>query len=59
MVNVNFGKVMILTNMMQADLGQVALKVGETVLGSMAYGAARNRVGGGEGLISEGLGGRL
>ncbi|KAF8813283.1 hypothetical protein BYT27DRAFT_6375673 [Phlegmacium glaucopus] len=72
MANVNFGKV---TNMTQADLGQAALKAGETVLGGMkllsgmAYGAARSRVGGGgdvgrasrggEGLVSAGLGGRF
>ena len=41
------------TNMTQAELGQAALKVGETVLGGMkflggmAYDAARNRVSGG------------
>ena len=34
------------TNMMQAELGQAALKVGETVLGGMACDAARSRVGG-------------
>lgn len=51
-IGMNFGKV---TNLTQADLGQAALKVGETVLGGMkllggmAYGAARSRVSGGDG----------
>ena len=58
MVNMNLGKV---TNMTQAELGQAALKVGETVLGGMkllggmAYGAARGRVSsGGGGRVSRG-----
>ena len=63
------------TNMTQAELGQAALKVGETVLGGMkllggmAYDAAKSRVSGGSGdmgrvlggesLVSGGVGGRF
>ena len=59
------------TNMTQAELGQAALKVGETVLGGMkllggmAYDAAKSRVGGSGGDVGrvgrggEGLGGRF
>ena len=53
-LGMNMGMVM---NMTQAELGQAALKVGETVLGGMkllggmAYGVARNRVSGASGDI--------
>ena len=48
------------TNMTQAELGQAALKVGESVLGGMkflggmAYDAAKNRVSGGGGEVGRG-----
>ena len=42
-----------MTNTSQAELGQVVLKVGETVLGGMAYDAARSRVSGGRGDVEK------